>query len=84
MFAVLPIIGGILLGWLASRRIAVLLEILFVTVASAAIIGSAPDHGHTRASVWWVPPLLLALGALSLAVGFWIASRRAGRGLPTT
>ena len=47
MLAVLPIVGGVLLGWLASRRVAILLQLVFVAVASAAIIGSAPDHGHT-------------------------------------
>lgn len=79
MIAVLPLIGGVLLGWLASRRVAVVVQIAFVAIASAVVIGSAPDHGHTSASVWWVAPVLVALGALSLFVGFWIAGRRTGR-----
>jgi hypothetical protein len=84
MFAVLPIVGGILLGWLASRRTAVLVQILFVALASFAVITTAPDHGHTRTSVWWLAPVIALLGALSLAVGFWIAARRAGKAVPTT
>jgi hypothetical protein len=83
MFAVLPLVGGVLLGWLASRRVAILVQIVFVAIASAVIIGSAPDHGHTSASLWWLPPVLLVLGALSLLAGFWIADRRAGRGVGT-
>ena len=82
MFAVLPLIGGVLLGWLASRRVAVLVQLVLVTIASAMIIGTAPDHGHTSASMWWVVPVLIVLGALSLVVGFWIAGRRAGGGVP--
>ena len=79
MLAILPLVGGILLGWLASRRVAILVQILFVAVASAVIISTAPDHGHTSASMWWVVPVLAGLGALSLLAGFWIAGRRAGR-----
>ena len=82
MFAILPIVGGILLGWLASRRVAVLVQLLFVAVASAVMISSAPNHGHTSASVWWIAPVLAVLGALSLVAGFWIAGRRAGKGVP--
>lgn len=84
MFAVLPIVGGILLGWLASRRVAILLQIVFVAVASVVMISSAPKHGQTSASVWWLAPALAVVGALSLAVGFWIAERRSGKAVPTT
>jgi hypothetical protein len=84
MFAVLPIVGGILLGWLASRRVAILLQIVFVAVASFVMIDSAPKHGSTSASVWWLAPALAVVGALSLAVGFWIAGRRSEKAVPTT
>jgi hypothetical protein len=84
MLAVLPLVGGILLGWFASRGVAILVQLLFVAIASAVLINTAPDHGHTSASMWWIVPALAALGALSLAVGFWIAGRRAGKAVPTT
>ena len=58
MFAVLPIVGGILLGWLASRRLAIVLQIVFVAIASFVMIDSAPKHGHTSASMWWIAPVL--------------------------
>lgn len=82
MLAVLPLIGGVLLGWLATRRVAILVQIVFVAIASAVIITTAPDHGHTSASMWWVAPVLVVLGALSLVIGFRIADHRAGSGAP--
>lgn len=79
MFAILPIVGGVLLGWLASRRVAVLLQVAFVALAAFVVIYSAPDHGHSRASAWWLAPVIAMLGAVSLAAGFRIARHRADR-----
>jgi hypothetical protein len=76
MFALLPILGGVLLGWLASRRVALAGEVVLVGVAAVAMISSAPDHGHSYASTWWVVPVLSVLGAGALLVGFRVAARR--------
>ena len=83
MFAVLPIVGGILLGWLASRRLAIVLQIVFVAIASFVVIDSAPKHGHTSASMWWIAPVLALVGALSLVLGFWVGDRRSDKAVPT-
>jgi len=76
MFALLPIAGGVLLGWLASRRVAVAAEIVFVVIAAVVMISTAPDHGHSSASMWWLAPVLAVVGAGALLVGFRVAARR--------
>ena len=47
------------------------------------MMDSAPKHGHTSASMWWIAPVLALVGALSLAVGFWIGDRRSDKAVPT-
>jgi len=49
MLAVLPIIGGLLLGrFVANIRIAIALQLAFYALAAAVIIATAPDHGSSH------------------------------------
>jgi hypothetical protein len=79
MFALLPLVGGLLLGLLARRRIAIALQVVFFTVAAAAMTASAPDHGGTYADALWLVPILALVSAATLSAGLWIARRRAQR-----
>lgn len=79
MFALLPLIGGIILGLLAPRRLAIALQVVFFAVAAIAMTASAPDHGGTYADAYWLVPLLAVVSAATLALGLWIARRNATR-----
>ena len=77
MFALLPLIGGLLLGWLAPRRTAILLQIALYAVAVAVLTISAPDHGGGYRDIVWIAPVLAVASAGALMLGFWFA--RSGR-----
>lgn len=69
MLALLPIIGGFLLGWLAPRRTALLLQTLFCAVAIAVVTMTAPDHGGEYGDVLWIAPVLVIVSAGAVLVG---------------
>ena len=77
MFALLPLLGGLLLGWLAPRRTAILLQIVFYAVAVALLTLTAPDHGGGYRDIVWIAPVLAVLSAGALLLGFWFG--RSGR-----
>jgi hypothetical protein len=79
MFALLPLVGGLILGLLARRRIAIALQVVFVAVAAVAMTLSAPDHGGTYTDAFWLVPILALVSAATLGAGLWIARRRASR-----
>jgi hypothetical protein len=79
MFALLPIVGGILLGWLAPRRVAVVVQIVFFAVAAAVLTLTAPDHGGSYTDGYVIVPATAAVAALTLLLGFWVRSRTAAR-----
>jgi len=79
MFALLPLIGGLLLGLLAPCRTAIALQVVFVAIAAAAVTISAPDHGGSYTDGLWIVPVLALLSAATLAAGLWIARRNASR-----
>ena len=78
MFALLPLIGGVLAGWLAPRRTAIVLQVLFYLVAVAALTVSAPSHGGDHGDIVWIAPALAVVSAGTLLIGLWLG-RRGGR-----
>jgi Sec-independent protein secretion pathway component TatC len=79
MFALLPIVGGLILGLLAPRRLAIAIQVVFLAIAAVAMTISAPDHGGSYTDAFWLVPILALASAATLAAGFWIARRRAAR-----
>jgi hypothetical protein len=79
MFALLPLVGGILAGWLASRRVAIALQVLFYTVAVTMLTISAPDHGGDYGDIAWIAPALAVVSTLTLLIGLWLGRRNTGR-----
>jgi hypothetical protein len=76
MFALLPLVGGVLLGWLAPRRTAIALQVLFWIVASVVLTATASDHGGSPRDGWLIVPALAVVSALTLLLGFVLRKRR--------
>ena len=79
MFGLLPLVGGLILGLLARRRVAIAIQVVFFAVAAVAMTISAPDHGGSYTDAFWLVPILALVSAATLAAGLWIAGRRASR-----
>lgn len=77
MFALLPLIGGLLLGWLAPRKVAIPAQIVLCAVAITMLTLSAPDHGASYKDSLWIGPGLAIVSAGTLLLGFWLARRSA-------
>jgi hypothetical protein len=75
MFALLPVIGGLLAGWLAPRKLAIALQVLFYAAAAALLTMSAPDHGGDYGDVFWIAPALAVISAVTLLVGLRLGRR---------
>ena len=70
MSAVLPLLGGLLLGrFVNNLRIAAAIQVALYAVAAALIIGSAPSHGasHTQGAVLAI--VLAPVSAATLYLG---------------
>jgi hypothetical protein len=76
MFALLPLIGGLLLGWLAPRKVAVALQVLLFAIAITILTDSAPDHGGSYRDGLWIGPALAVVSVATLLAGFWLQRRR--------
>ena len=76
MFLLLPLIGGVLAGWLASKRTAILLQVAFAVVAATVVTASAPLHGSDYGIVVWVIPVTIVVSVLGLGLGFLVRRRR--------
>jgi hypothetical protein len=76
MFAILPLVGGILLGWFAPRTIAIVVQAVLICVAGAVLIATAPDHDATHAQGALLALAVAVVSIGTLALGFWIRSRR--------
>jgi hypothetical protein len=76
MFLLLPLVGGVLAGWLASRRTAIALQVAFAVIAATVVTLSAPKHGADYGIVVWVVPITLVVSALGLGVGLLVRRRR--------
>ena len=83
MFALLPLIGGFLAGWLAPRKVAIALQIVFYAVAVIVLTLTAPEHGGDYADAAWIAPTLAVVSALTLYAGLWLGRRTARRGAST-
>jgi hypothetical protein len=76
MFALLPIVGGLLLGWLAPRTIAIAVQIAFYAIAVAMLTLTAPNHGGQYSDGILIGLGLAVVSAGTLFLGFWLARRR--------
>lgn len=79
MTALLPLVGGLLLGWLAPRKIAIPLQVAFVAIAIAVLTVTAPDHGAQYSDGLWIGPILAVVSAGTLLLGFRLARREVRR-----
>jgi hypothetical protein len=69
MFALLPILGGLLAGWRASPRTAIALQAVFYVVAVTMITLSAPDHGRSYRDMILIAPALAVISIATLLIG---------------
>ncbi len=77
MMLLLPLIGGVLAGWLASTRTAIALQVVFALIGAAVVIASAPQHGSTQGgAAVWVIPLTIVVAVVSLGGGMLLRRRR--------
>lgn len=77
MFALLPVLGGLLAGWLAPRRIAITLQIIFYAIAVTVLTLTAPSHGGGYGDIAWIAPALAVVSLATLLTGTWFGRRRA-------
>ena len=77
MFLLLPLVGGVLAGWLASKRTAITLQVAFAVVAASVVTASAPLHGADYGIVVWVIPITIVVSFIGLSLGFLVRRRRA-------
>ena len=77
MAALLPLIGGLLLGRLAPRRIAIALQVVLFAIAITVLTISAPRHGGSHADSLWIGPALAVVSVATLLAGFWLRRRSA-------
>ena len=77
MFALLPIVGGVLVGWLAPRKLAITLQVIFYLIAVIMLTISAPDHGGSYRDIAWIAPALAVISAVTLLIGLRLARRSA-------
>lgn len=78
MSAILPLLGGLLLGRFAPPRAAVAVQVAFYALAAAALIATAPDHGSSYGGGVLLSLVLAPLSAFTYAIG-WRLRRRARR-----
>jgi ABC-type multidrug transport system permease subunit len=76
MFLFLPLLGGVLAGWLAPKRTAIALQVAFAIIAAIIVTASAPQHGADYGIVVWVVPITILVSVLGLALGFFVRRRR--------
>ena len=76
MFLLLPLVGGVLAGWLASKRTAIALQVAFAIIAATLVTASAPMHGSDYGVVVWVVPITVAMSVAGLGLGFLLRGRR--------
>jgi uncharacterized protein (TIGR03382 family) len=76
MFLLLPLLGGVLAGWLAPKRTAVAVQVAFAVIAATIVTASAPQHGSDYGIVVWVVPITIVVSVAGLALGFLVRRRR--------
>jgi hypothetical protein len=78
MFAILPLVGGVLAGWKLDRRAAIATQFVLWAVAVAVLTLTAPQHGDSYSAGLVIGPALAVVSAGTLALGF-VAARRSTR-----
>jgi hypothetical protein len=76
MFLLLPLVGGVLAGWLAPRRTAIALQVAFAVIAATVVTLSAPKHGADYGIVVWVVPITVVVSVIGLCLGLLVRRRR--------
>jgi hypothetical protein len=76
MFALLPVIGGFLAGWLAPRRVALSVEVALFVIGAVVFTLTAPMHHTSYASGALDCIPLAAVSAGTTALGIWLRRRR--------
>lgn len=76
MFLLLPLVGGVLAGWLAPKRTAIYLQAAFAIVAATIVTASAPQHGAEYGVAVWVVPITIVVSVVGLGIGFRVRRRR--------
>jgi hypothetical protein len=76
MFALLPVVGGLLLGWLAPRRVAIAAQVALYAIAVTVLTLTAPEHGGRYTDGFIIGLGLAVVSAATLVLGFWLARRR--------
>jgi hypothetical protein len=79
MFALLPLIGGVLAGRFAPRRLAIALQVLFWAIAVVVLTLTAPEHGGTYTDGFLIGPAVALVSAGTLLLGMWLRRRTAVR-----
>ena len=70
MSAVLPLLGGLLLGrFVANRRTAIAVQVAFFAIAATALVASAPSHGASHGEGLLLAVILAPVSAATLAFG---------------
>jgi hypothetical protein len=69
MFAILPLLGGLVLGRFTPSRTAIAVQIAFYAAASAVLISTAPDHGGSHTDGVFLSLILAPLSALTVGIG---------------
>jgi protein-S-isoprenylcysteine O-methyltransferase Ste14 len=82
MFLLLPLIGNLLIGRLAARRVAIPVAVVLFLAGAAVFASTAPDHetSYSDAIILCLPAALVCAGTLLL--GMWLR-RRAGAAAST-
>lgn len=76
MLLLLPLVGGVLAGWLAPARTAIAIQVVFAVIGATVVIASAPHHGASHAVAVWVIPLTLVIAVGALLAGMRLRRRR--------
>lgn len=76
MFGLLPLVGGVLLGYFAPRRFAVLGQSVLCVVAIAGTTVTLAQRSGPQPNPWAVGVAMAVASAVSLAVGCGLAARR--------
>jgi hypothetical protein len=80
VFALLPLLGGVLLGWLAPRKAAITVQAVFYAIAETVLTLTAPSHGGHYSDGILIGIALAAVSTGTLYFGFWIGRRRSAPG----
>jgi hypothetical protein len=76
MFALLPVIGGFLVGWRAPRRVAIGVEVVLFAIGAVVFTLTAPHHNTSYASGALDCIPMAAVSAGATALGMWLRRRR--------